>query len=59
MKNALTHEGSSTVGIAGAFAGANVGLNDIPQRWLNQLALPNNGKNVIEKFVKTTVARQA
>lgn len=58
MKNALEHEDSSTVGIAGAFAGANLGLNDIPQRWLNQLALPNNSTNVIEKFVKAATDRQ-
>ncbi len=56
MKNVLTSK-SSTVGIAGALIGANVGLNDIPQRWINQLALPDDGKNVIEKFVKRIISR--
>jgi len=46
---------SSTVSIAGALAGANVGIEEIPKRWLNQLYLPEGGQGIINKFVTMTL----
>lgn len=59
MKQVLANDTkSSTSGLAGALAGASVGLNDIPKRWLDQLVLPEEGSNVIDKFVKTILLKK-
>lgn len=48
---------ASTVAIAGSLGGVTLGMNDIPQRWINQLSLSDDVINVIEKFVSETIKR--
>ncbi len=39
--------------LTGALVGANVGINEIPQRWLNQLSLSEEANDVISAFMRT------
>lgn len=41
-----------TGAVVGSIAGTALGINDIPQRWLNQLDLSNEAKSVISSFVR-------
>lgn len=39
--------------LAGSLAGVALGINDIPQRWLNQLNLSDEAEKVVTSFVQT------
>jgi ADP-ribosylglycohydrolase len=43
--------------LVGSLAGTALGINEIPQRWLNQLELSDEAKNIIENFVRIIVKR--
>lgn len=43
--------------LVGSLAGAVMGINEIPQRWLNQLDLSNDAKLVVSAFVQTVNKR--
>lgn len=41
--------------LVGSMAGTALGINEIPQRWLNQLDLPTEAEKVIGNFVRTII----
>ncbi len=46
-----------TACLVGSLAGVALGINEIPQRWLNQLDLSDEAKMIISKFVQTIKKR--
>ncbi|MHA2279764.1 MAG: ADP-ribosylglycohydrolase family protein [Promethearchaeota archaeon] len=53
----LKNDCPNTACLVGSLMGTVVGINDIPQRWLNQLELSQEAKNVIAKFLKMAIKR--
>ncbi|KKL74999.1 hypothetical protein LCGC14_2059260, partial [marine sediment metagenome] len=53
----LGHDCEVTAYLVGSLSGTALGVNEIPQRWLNQLDLSDEVKKVITNFVQTVKKR--
>lgn len=53
----LDNDCGGTACLVGSLSGVSNGINDIPQRWLNQLGLSEEAEKVMRKFIKMTIKR--
>jgi len=53
----LGNDCGGTAALVGSLSGIQTGINDIPQRWLNQLDLANEPEKVVREFVRMTIKR--
>jgi len=53
----LGHDCGGTACLVGSLCGISNGINDIPQRWLNQLDLSEEAEKVVKEFVRVTTKR--
>lgn len=53
----LKNSCNTTACVSGSLFGAYMGVNNIPQRWLNQLDIPEEAQQVINQFLKIVINR--
>lgn len=53
----LGNDCGGTACLVGSLSGISNGINDIPQRWLNQLNLAGEPEKVVKEFVRITIKR--